>query len=316
MRTHLLSLSATLLSLHLAACDFTTSPTGNGDTSEAAEPAGAAGTSAENYVNGMAVGVPLSKSFDIDPLNFRSDLEDQDAACWGDRNASGYARSACAEWGSIGSAGALLKEGGVSHSGRKAMEVTFGRNEDVAGASLHLSADVVNVRSYYNFAEGFDFGQGVKIGRVSSYNEASQANDIDMVMTVRSPQSSRQCGLTDMADLGIFFNGKPVGHDWGSISAAHHFVRGRWYAIEYQVKLNQPGARDGSVKLWVDGLLAASKEGLDIRGSGGADVKLNRIRIGGWYSNGANGNACTNPSQPSTMYVDDVAVGSDFIGLN
>ena len=38
---------------------------------------------------------------------------------------------------------------------------------------------------------GFDFGQGVKIGRVSSFNEATQANDIDMVMTVRSAQVRR-----------------------------------------------------------------------------------------------------------------------------
>lgn len=313
MRSHLLSLPAALLTLCLAACDFTTSPTGNGETSGAS---GAPGTSTDNYVNDMGVGTPLSKSSDFGPFLFHSDLEDQDTECWGNRNTSGYTRSACAEWASIGSAGALLREGGVARSGRKAMEVTFGKNEDVGGASLNMSADVINVRSYYNFAQGFDFGQGVKIGRVSSFNETTQANDIDMVMTVRSPQSSQQCGLTDMADLGIFFNGKPVGHDWGSISAANRFERGRWYAIEYQVKLNAPGARDGSVKLWVDGVLAASKEGLNIRGSGGAGVKLNRVRIGGWYSNGANGNSCRNPSQASTMYVDDVAVGSDFIGLD
>ena len=32
-------------------------------------------------------------------------------------------------------------------------------------------------------------------------------------------------------------------------------------------------------------------------------------------SNSANGNSCSNPSQPSTFFVDDVAVGADFIGL-
>jgi hypothetical protein len=249
------------------------------------------------------------------PLLFSTDMEDQDAGCWDARNGSGYTLAGCGGFNSIGSAGAVLSEGGPSHSGAKAMKVTFGKNEDVAGAGLTVNADVVNVRAWYNFAEGFDFGQGVKIARVSSFNQSTQSNDIDMVMTVRSPQSSAQCGLTDMADMGFFFNGKPVGHDWGSVTAPVRFERGRWYAIEYQVKLNSPGARDGSVKIWVDGQLVGTKEGLNIRGKAGSDVKLNRIRVGGWYSNGANGNSCRNPSGPSSLHIDDVAVGEDYIGV-
>jgi hypothetical protein len=246
------------------------------------------------------------------PELYRSDLEDQDAACWGNRQASGYTPAACGDWGAIGSAGARLAEGQSSHSGLKSLAVTFSRNEEVAGASLPLNADVVNVRSYYNFAEGFDFGQGIKIGRVSSFNASTQVNDIDMVLEVRS--AGAQCGLTDMADVGLFFNGKPVGHDWGSITSAMNFQRGRWYAIEYQVALNNPGASDGSVKVWVDGLLVASKTGINIRGSGGASTKLNRLRVGGWYSNSARGNGCSAPSQASTMFIDDVAVGTGDAG--
>jgi hypothetical protein len=92
--------------------------------------------------------------------------------------------------------------------------------------------------------------------------------------------------------------------------------RNRWYSIEYQVFLNTPGAKDGWVKLWVDGAPVASKIGINIRGNGGYTTKLNRVRIGGWYSNTANGNACPNPSQPSTFYVDDVTVGTAYIGTN
>jgi hypothetical protein len=249
------------------------------------------------------------------PLLFSTDMEDQDAGCWSDRNGSGYTRAGCGGFNAIGSSGAVLSEGGPSHSGAKSMKVTFGKNEDVAGAGLTVNADVVNVRAWYNFSEGFDFGQGVKIARVSSFNESTQGNDIDMVMTVRSPQSSAQCGLTDMADMGFFFNGRPVGHDWGNVTAPVRFERGRWYAIEYQVKLNSPGARDGSVKIWVDGQLVGTKEGLNIRGKAGSNVKLNRIRVGGWYSNGANGNSCRNPSGPSTVHIDDLAVGEDYIGI-
>lgn len=315
MRRYLLSFATVVLSLYLTACDFTTSPTGHGEESSgsASVEGGSSPEGNGTYVNDMEAGAPLTQSTDFAGRLLDTDLDGEDAACWGARNASGYATRSCGPWGSIGSAGAQLVSG-KGREGSKAMQVTFGTNEDVAGAGLNLSADVVNVRAWYNFAEGFDFGQGVKIGRVSSFNEATQVNDIDMVMTVRSAQSSQQCGLTDMSDMGIFFNGKPVGYDWGSIGSGVKFQRGRWYAIEYQVRLNAPGQSNGSVKLWVDGSLVASKEGINIRGKAGADVKLNRIRVGGWYSNGANGASCKNPSQASTLHIDDVAVGSDYLG--
>jgi hypothetical protein len=239
----------------------------------------------------------------------QSDLEDQSAACWSARAGS------CGPWSGIGGVGAQLAVGRASHSGTKSIAVTFSRNEEVAGASLPLDAEVVNVRAWYNFSSGFDFGQGVKIGRVSAFNSSTQLNDIDIILAVRSSGSVNQCGVTDMSDLSLLFNGRPVGFDWGSITHYRGFQRDRWYAVEYQVKLNTPGQRDGSVKVWVDGVLAAQKTGINIRGNGGKGVRLNRLRIGGWYSNGANGNSCTSPSQPSTMFVDDVAVGADFIGL-
>jgi hypothetical protein len=248
---------------------------------------------------------------------FRTDLELESATCWNSgRNSSGYAPTACGEWGSIGAWGSKLSEWGTRRSGSKSMSFTFNKNEDVAGAGLTLSANVVNVRAYYNFAPGFDFGQGVKIGRVSSFNEATQVNDIDIVMTVRSAGGTNQCGTTDMTDMGLFFNGRPIGFDWGNITSTRRFERGRWYAIEYQVFLNTPGLRDGWVKIWVDGVLAAQKTGINIRGNGGSTVKLNRIRLGGWYSNSAYSNySCANPAQASTVYIDDVAVGTWDIGL-
>jgi hypothetical protein len=315
MRRYFLSFAAVAVSLYLTACDFT-SPTGQDDesSSSASVEGGAdAPDEGEAYVNDMEAGAPLTKSTDFAGRLLDTDLDGEDAGCWGARNSSGYTTRACGPWGSIGSAGAQLVAG-KGRAGSKAMQVTFGTNEDVAGAGLTLSSEVVNVRAWYNFAEGFDFGQGVKIARVSSFNEATQVNDIDMVMTVRSAQGSQQCGLTDMSDMGIFFNGKPVGYDWGSIGSGVKFQRGRWYAIEYQVRLNAPGRSDGSVKLWVDGALVASKEGINIRGQAGPEVKLNRLRVGGWYSNGANGASCKNPSQASTLLIDDVAVGTDYLG--
>ena len=308
---------AFLLSLGLTACDFTGAGDGNVAVSDSRPEGSEAEPGAAAPLLFSDDGDPLAKLSGIGPVLFRTDLEDQASTCWGARNTSGYAVTSCGEWGSIGTWGSKLMINSWRRSGAKSMAFTFAKNEDVAGAGLALSANVVNVRAWYNFASGFDFGQGVKIGRISSFNEATQMNDIDMVMTVRSSGSVNQCGTTNMSDLGLFFNGRPVGYDWGNITAAKSFERGRWYSIEYQVFLNTPGVKDGWVKLWVDGVQVAAKTGLNIRGNGGYGVKLNRIRVGGWYSNSANGNSsCANPSQASTMYVDDVAVGTAYIGPN
>lgn len=257
-------------------------------------------------------GIPLAKGSDA--VLLRADLEDQSADCWGARLPSGLAKAPCGHWGAIGPLPAQLAEGGLSRSGSKSLVVTFDRNESWGGVTLSLSADVVNVRAWYNFAEGFDFGQGIKVGRIRSFNRSTEANEIDIIMTVRSSGDADQCGLTDMADLGIFYNGKPAGRDWGHVIAPVRFERGRWYAVEYQVALNAPGARDGSVKIWVDGRIRGARGGLDIRGKTAAAAKLNRIMLGGWYSNSAMGNPCADPVRPSSVFIDDVAVGTDYIG--
>lgn len=294
-------------SIHLTACDLN----GNGEGEHGV--VRLAGLATESGLD-PDEGIPLAEEPGA-PV-FRSDLEDESSACWDDRLASGYAHTPCGHWGSIGPVGAQLAVGKTSRSGRKALEVTYDKNESRGGATLSMAADVVNVRAYYNFAEGFDFGQGIKVGRIRSYNHATQTNDIDIIMTVRSSGDVDQCGLTEMQDLGLFYNGKPEGHDWGHLIVPAHFERGRWYAVEYQVVLNTPGSADGSVTLWIDGRLQGSKGGLDIRGKAGAATKLNKILLGGWYSNSALRNDCADPSQPSTVYIDDVAEGSEFIGLD
>ncbi|MBW8888064.1 MAG: hypothetical protein JF616_09945 [Fibrobacteres bacterium] len=316
-----------LLAIAFTGCDFLPQATSaDGDQASASPNAttDAQGATLAEAADLMPMGAPVIDDgsgnglakLTGDPIMWKSDLEDQTSTCWGPRNSSGYVSTACGEWGGIGSLGAKLSENGISRSGTKSLSFTYSKNEDVAGAGLTLSANVVDVRAYYYFAPGYDFGQGVKIARVSSFNDATQMNDIDIVSTVRSRGGSNQCGTTDMADMGLFFNGRPVGFDWGNLTVPVSFQRGRWYEMEYQVFLNTPGLHDGWVKVWIDGVQVGTKTGLNIRGNGGWNVKLNRVRVGGWYSNSANGNSCANPAQASTMYVDDVAVSTQYIGPN
>jgi hypothetical protein len=330
MRSKLsLSLSplALLLALGFAGCDFlpqTTSAEGGQPSADATPSQDDYGTVLNEAADLAPVAAPVIDDgatdglakLTGDPILWKTDLEDQSSSCWGARNSSGYATSTCGEWGSIGTFGAKLAENGIRRSGTKSLSFTYAKNEDVAGAGVTLSANVVNLRAYYYFAPGFDFGQGQKIARFQSFNETTQMNDVDIVATVRSKGGTNQCGTNDMFDMGIFFNGRPVGFDWGNATATVAFQRGRWYAVEFQVFLNTPGMSNGSVKIWVDGVQVGSKSNINIRGTGGSTVKLNRVRVGGWYSNAANGNTCPNPAQASTMYVDDVAVSTQYIGLN
>lgn len=266
---------------------------------------------------GVVIGNPVGGLTTLAPASIflATDLEDQNTSCWNNRNSSGMATSSCGVFSSIGFNPFQLVQGGITHSGKKAIQITYTKNEDAGGTNVSINADSVNVRSYYYFDQGFDFGQGMKIGRVSSFNSAAQVNDVDIIMECRSSGSANQCGATDMRDLGLYFNGAPKGSDWGNVSADISFQRGRWYAIEYQVVLNTPGQSDGKVRLWVDGVKLAEKTNLRIRGNLGSDVKLNTVKIGGWYSNGANGNTCTNPSAPSKIYMDDIVIAKSLVGV-
>jgi hypothetical protein len=243
-----------------------------------------------------------------------SDLEEQDQACW-DNRLAGFNRAGCGPFHGIGSFPLALAADGVAHSGKKAMRITYAANEELGGSNVGILADTVNVRTYFYFDEGFDFGQGMKIGRVQSFNAASQMNDIDVILQCRSVNGADQCGVTDMYQLGLHYNGRPLNSDWGAVSADVKFERAKWYAVEYQVILNTPGRSDGIGRMWVDGKLVGERKDLRIRGTFGSDVKLNTVRVGGWYSNGGGGNACANPSKPSRLYMDDVAIAKGYIGL-
>lgn len=264
----------------------------------------------------VAAVVPEADPSTASKVFLNSDFEGESLECWnGNRTATSSNGAGCGEFKSIGFTPFALAQDGITHSGTKAIDITYSKNEEMGGTNVAISADSVNVRAWYYFEPGFDFGQGMKIGRVSSFNKANQLNDVDIILEVRSSGGKNQCGVTDMADVGLFFNGAPKGYDWGNAAANISFERGRWYAVEYQVVLNNPGRSDGAVRLWVDGRQVAARTGLNIRGTAGMDAKLNTVKIGGWYSNGANGNSCAHPHQPSKLHMDDVAIATSFIGL-
>jgi hypothetical protein len=193
------------------------------------------------------------------------------------------------------------------------LRIEFLKNEDYGGTWRKTEARRIFTRFYDYYDSGFDFAAGMKIHRLSSFNEARQLNDFDIILQLKADDpGSNYCGLTDARWIALTYNGGP--NDWGSVEARFTPVRGRWYCIETEVWLNSPGMSDGEARIWIDGQLVAERKGLNIRDK--LDAPINRVMFGGWYSNAAAGkNPCPNPVAPSRRYIDDAAISGTYIGL-
>ena len=239
----------------------------------------------------------------------RVDFEDADPGCFLNHPAAG-----CAGWMGIHDDGVIgLGIGEKAHSGRTAMRIEFIRNEDYGGTWRKTEGRRIFTRFYDYYDSAFDFAAGMKIHRLSSFNEARQANDFDIILQLKAETPDRNyCGLTDARYIALSCNGGPV--DWGSVEAPFKPERRRWYGIETEVWLNTPGLSDGEARIWIDGKLIAERKGMDIRGKLGSEI--NRVLFGGWYSNAAGGkNPCPDPAGVSRRYVDDAAIAGTYIGL-
>lgn len=248
-----------------------------------------------------------SAASDASTVLYASDMEDQEPACWSSRP-----RAGCLGWSGIRDACFNLCTGEVSHSGAKALKIAFTANEDYGGAYRAVSGRHIFTRFYDYYSPGFDFAAGMKIHRLSSFNEAAQKNDFDIILQLKADEpGSNNCGLTEAKWLALSFNGGPV--DWGSVEGRFSPVRGRWYLVETEVKLNTPGSSDGEARVRIDGKVVMEKKGMNIAGN--LESPINSVLFGGWYSNSAAGrNPCPNPIGPSIRYIDDPAVSTAYIG--
>jgi hypothetical protein len=78
---------------------------------------------------------------------------------------------------------------------------------------------------------------------------------------------------------------------------------GRWYCYEVMVKANTPGARDGRVKCWIDGVVIAEFTNLRLR-----DVDTLQIdRFGLSLHFGTN-------SHETRKWYDDVVAATAYVG--
>lgn len=119
------------------------------------------------------------------------------------------------------------------------------------------------------FGPGFEFQHGGRLpslvgGVTASEERAKSALSARMVWG-----AGGKGDLIVVAGTGI--NATNVAVERGIVS----FEPGRWAAIEFEVVLNAPGARDGLLRVWVDGVLKADRRNLVYRET--ADVALDGV---------------------------------------
>ena len=245
---------------------------------------------------------------------FQSDFEQEDMNCWATRASDGWNSPGCNGWIEIGGTVISLVQNQTRRSGTKSLRIEYTQDEQQGGATREINHDHVYVRFFEYYATDFDFAAGMKTGRISSFNGNTNNYDIILYSGARSSNplnSSDFCGTNDMETLTLGYNGGPL--DWGDVSGNVAMQRGRWYCVEYEVQLNTPGQSNGAVRVWVDDALQAQRTNFNIRGN--VTALLNRVMIGGWYSNSAAGqNSCPNPQSASVRYIDDVVIATERIG--
>ncbi len=240
----------------------------------------------------------------------QDDFEAADANCW-----SGPEDSKCGAWTIYGHRTSLAV-GDIRHSGSRALKITFTGNEDAGGGLVSFPEESHIFTRYYDYyANSFDFACGMKVHRMSSFNEGAGINffdTIDVLWGKGGGASERDfCGINEPDHIGYGGNGGPV--DWNGFDGNPGMVRQTWYCVEHELRLNDPGSSNAEVRVWVDGQPVIQATGFDIRAS--LTAGLDSVLFGGWYSNGCGGqNPCPDPIVPSIRYIDDVVVGKSRIG--
>ncbi len=65
-------------------------------------------------------------------------------------------------------------------------------------------------RFYDYYAKDFDFAAGMKIHRLSGFNESKQINDFDIILQLKADEpGANYCGLTEAKYMALSYNGGP-----------------------------------------------------------------------------------------------------------
>ncbi len=226
------------------------------------------------------------------------------------------------------------------NSGRRALEMTIPKqmrslSVDV-GRNLAETRDVLFLRFYTKFQQGFDIpqtsshnggcissryypgGAATPGKRADGHNKfiANFENEIGWRGDAPSPGPLNIYIYhpEQRSDYGDHFFSTGVVQPNTSLPGnfGPHFVPrpdfvpqlGRWYCLEYMLKANTPGQRDGRIACWVDGKLIADFPNLRLRDT--EDLKIDRFDVCLFIAE--------NSLRENKKWYDDIVAATSYIG--
>jgi hypothetical protein len=150
--------------------------------------------------------------------------------------------------------------GSASPAVSKTSGAAIGGVSFVAHAGIS-PADYICLRYYLKFPSDFDFVKGGKLPGLSG-GAANRGRNIPS----GEDGFSVRFMWRDGGEGEVYaYTPDSMGVGTSLARGAWKFNRGKWQCLEQELKLNTPGARDGSVRVWLDGKLVAQQQGLRFR---------------------------------------------------
>lgn len=187
------------------------------------------------------------------------------------------------DWGLEGAARAVkLKAGPAKHAlefdltAQPAAADDSSRRPGVGfiWSPVHFKPVKAACLSYAMFLpDDFDFGKGGRLpGLIGTRSVDPNPLEPDF-----SARIAWQPG--GIADIHTHLPGWSLGRPMGNDRHGFAFPKGRWISIEQEVVLNDAGARNGLIRLWIDGALRFEKSALVFRDAkaGTADAALSGV---------------------------------------
>ncbi|MGC9527902.1 MAG: polysaccharide lyase [Limnospira sp.] len=161
-------------------------------------------------------------------------------------------------------------------------------------ADLGMSpADALRLSYHLRFSENFDFVKGGKLPGLFGGSEISGGEIPDGTNGFSTRLMWRRDGD------GEVYAYLPTSEKYGTSvdRGAWRFVPGRWYHIEQEVVLNEPGLENGRIRLWVDGNPVIDRDDVMFR-------TTDELKIEGIFFSTFFGGGDLSWATPEDVYVD------------
>jgi len=154
-------------------------------------------------------------------------------------------------------------------------------------------ADAMRLSYYLRFSENFDFVKGGKLPGLFGGDEISGGEIPDGTNGFSTRLMWRRDGD------GEVYAYLPTSDEYGTSigRGAWRFAPGRWYHIEQEVVLNEPGQENGRIRLWVDGAQVINRDDVMFR-------TTDELKIEGIFFSTFFGGGDLSWATPEDVYVD------------